>query len=59
VKDVYTGGIDLEVVIIPRNTARVQTFTMSLKDHGEGANPRWLIDYWMTAYKPGFRAEPK
>jgi hypothetical protein len=59
VKDVYPGGIDLEAVIIPRNTARVQTFNMSLKDHGANAKQRWLVDYWMTAYKPGFRAEPK
>jgi hypothetical protein len=59
VKAVYPGGIDLEAVIIPTNTARVQTFVMSLKDHGEGAKRRWLIDYWMTAYKPGFRDEPK
>ena len=59
VKHVYAGGIDLEATIIPRNTARVQTFDMSLKDHGAGAKPRWLIDYWMTAYTPGFRSEPK
>ena len=59
VKDVYPGGVDLEAVIIPRNTARAQTFDMSLKDHGAGAKPRWLVDYWMTAYTPGFRAEPK
>ena len=59
VKKEYPGGIDLEAVIIPRSTARVQTFDMSLKDHGAGANRRWLVDYWMTAYTPGFRAEPK
>jgi hypothetical protein len=59
VKNVYPGGVDLEAIIIPRNTARVQTFDMSLKDHGAGAKRRWLVDYWMTAYTPGFRAEPK
>ena len=59
VKSVYPGGIDLETTIIPSNTARVQTFQMSLKDHGADAKRRWLVDYWMTAYKPGFRAEPK
>jgi hypothetical protein len=37
----------------------VQTFDMSLKDHGAGAKQRWLVDYWMTAYTPGFRSEPK
>ena len=59
VKNTYPGGIDLEATIIPTSTARVQTFLMSLKDHGENAKRRWLVDYWMTAYKPGFRAEPK
>ena len=58
-KDIYPGGIDLEATIIPTSTARVQTFLMSLKDHGADAKRRWLVDYWMTAYKPGFRAEPK
>ncbi len=59
VKNTYPGGIDLEATIIPTSTARVQTFMMSLKDHGANAKKRWLVDYWMTAYKPGFRAEPK
>lgn len=59
VKNTYPGGIDLEATIIPTSTARVQTFLMSLKDHGADAKRRWLVDYWMTAYKPGFRAEPK
>ena len=59
VKNVYPGGIDLEATIIPTSTARPQTFQMSLKDHGQGAKPRWLVDYWMTAYKPGIRANPK
>jgi hypothetical protein len=59
VKAVYPGSVLLEATIIPRSTARVQTFEMSLKDHGPGAKRRWLIDYWMTAYKAGFRDEPK
>ncbi len=55
-KNVYPGGIDLEAVIIPRNTARVQTFAMSLKDHGANAKQalaRRLLDDGLQTRLPG------
>ena len=61
VKGVYPGSMDLTVVIIPtdKTNFRARSFDLSLKRHGSGDNPRWLVDYWMTDYDAPVRGEPK
>ena len=61
VKGVYPGSMDLTVVIVPtdKKNFRARSFDLSLKRHGSGDNPRWLVDYWMTDYQAGKPAAPK
>jgi hypothetical protein len=59
VKAVYPGSLLLTVLVLPSNSARAKTFDLSLKRHGSGARARWLVDYWMTDYKAGFRDQAK
>ncbi len=59
VEAVYPGTVELDVIIIPRNKARTQRFKLSVKQHGSGADERWLVDYWFTRYVPGVLANPE
>jgi hypothetical protein len=50
----------VEVAFYPAaGKAKPELFELGLRQRGTQQNPRWLVDYWMTRYRPGFRAEPE
>jgi hypothetical protein len=53
--------LTVEVAFFPgrRGGRKPELFEIGLRDRGTASKPRWLVDYWMTRYVPGVRAEPE
>jgi hypothetical protein len=47
--------LTLVVYMFPKE-GKVEGFDIGLRQRGAGAAKRWLVDYWMTNYKPGVRS---
>jgi hypothetical protein len=54
----FPDQITVEVALIPKR-GKPEIFELGLRRRGEGDARRWLVDYWMTRYRPGVRAEPE
>ena len=50
----FPGGMTLEVALIPKPGADVPAtvFILGLRSVGQGADKRWLVDYWMPRWAP-------
>jgi hypothetical protein len=52
--------LTVEVAFFPTQAGKKpELFEIGLRQRGTESNPRWLVDYWMTRYRPGVRAEPE
>jgi hypothetical protein len=54
----YPGGLTVDVAVFYKGR-RPELFEIGLRQRGTASKPRWLVDYWMTRYRPGVRAEPE
>jgi hypothetical protein len=50
--------LTVEVLLVPKK-GRAEAFEIGLHNRGTTEDPRWLVDYWNTRYRPGVLAEPK
>jgi hypothetical protein len=58
VTESFPNSLLVEVAFFPKNR-KPELFEIGLRRRGTGANRHWLVDYWMTRYRPGVRANPK
>ena len=61
VKESFGNEVLLEVLMVPKASAKgvdPQTFDIGLKAVGKGSDKHWLVNYWMTGYKPPVRPDP-
>jgi hypothetical protein len=58
VTESFPKQLTVEVAFFPKNR-KPELFVIGLRDRGKGTNRHWLVDYWMTRYVPGVRAEPE
>lgn len=49
----------VEVAVYPSGKGKPELFELGLRQRGTQQKPRWLVDYWMTRYRAGFRSEPE
>ena len=57
----FENEVLLEVLLVPKDGVKnvtPQTFYIGLKADEKGADKHWLVNYWMTSYKPPVRPDP-
>jgi hypothetical protein len=51
-------ALTVEVALVPRGKGQPGVFEIGLRRRGTGNNQHWLVDYWMTRYRPGVLPDP-
>lgn len=49
--------LTVDVALVPKK-GEPAVFEIGLRRRGTGNNQRWLVDYWMTRYRPGVLPDP-